>query len=162
MQNENLHPASFGNEEAELAHERLLSEARLNQTVEFAVAPGQVVESVTGRRLLPGEQVRLEDLFDPRPGGKVPHELMNELVAARVVLYASPEQRQAAQCPTDAEFSVAPPEALVVKRGVLAPGAQLFPDDVPGGRAQLIELAGKGRVTHRPPQVAQPKRPKAS
>jgi hypothetical protein len=133
----------YGNPESQEAHEAACNAARDRQAVRFAVAPERHLNVPRGR-LRPGDEVLLSDLVDP-VNGTSPVETMAQLVAAYTVIEATQQQMHAGTCPADAPFRVAN-KALVVKRGILSPGAQILPTDVEGGEPHLLRLVDRGLV----------------
>lgn len=138
---------SYGNPELRKQHEEEAQAALARQSVQYAIAPRHHVDVPRGR-LEAGDEILLSDLA--LPGKTVPQLVMNELIKSGHVLKADEWRLRAAKCPPDAEFRVAEEKALTSKRGVLGPGEQITPDDVQGGRDQLLHLASKGLVVHRP------------
>jgi hypothetical protein len=132
----------FGDAASLEAWQAECSAAVARQLVPFAVAPSCSVPTPRGR-IAAGGEVTVADF------GGLPSTL-DVLVARGVVLRASPEQMDAARCPTAARFVVAAGGSVCTsQRGIVTAGGRVAAADFAGGQADVDDLVRRGAVVDR-------------
>jgi hypothetical protein len=124
-------------------HQRALNEqARATQTVEFAVAPGCTVPTMTRGVRTAGQEVTRHDV-DAGGSGAEPIEVLQRLVGQGHVLRRAgedgpiPRARAGARYVTTTDIST--------QRGLVRGGYELVPADV-GGDGGVADLVRRGLV----------------
>lgn len=134
-----------------------LRAARRAAKFRYTVGPFWRVQGES-RTFGPGEEITLADL--PRYVDRSPESTMSELVRSSHVIHLTDEELEAARCPADARYVVAPDRGVASRsRGVLAPGAAVSATDFDAveakGELRIMSLVASGYVVDRGAQGVQ-------